>query len=307
MRSLPGEPPAFFHRGPSPLARLAFFGLISIALLFADTRFRYLENVRQVVAIVLYPLQRIVQMPGEALSHIGAYFSSQRALADDNAALQRLLVERGPASQGFARLQQDNARLKVLLALRERYATAAIAAEVLYTGRDPFAQKLFVDKGTDAGIVPGEAVIDADGVVGQVTRAFPFMAEVTLVSDKDHAVPVKVVRSGVRSVLYGSGAGRSPELRFTAPNADIEVGDVLVTSGIDGTYPAGLAVAQVTTLERDTGQMFARITARPLAGVDRSTHLLVLGPAASLPPRPDEPAEVEAAKRGGRGKSRRGG
>jgi rod shape-determining protein MreC len=133
------------------------------------------------------------------------------------------------------------------------------------------------------------------------------MAEVTLVSDKDHAVPVKIVRTGVRSVLYGSGTGRSPELRFTAPNADIEVGDVLVTSGIDGTYPPGLAVAQVATLERDTGQMFARITARPLAGADRSMHLLVLGPAAVLAPRPDEPAEVETAKKGGRSRSRRGG
>lgn len=307
MRALPAEPPAFFPRGPSPFARLAFFGLLSIALLFADTRFRYLESVRQVAAIVLYPLQRAVQMPGEALSFVGTYFSSQRAFADDNATLKRLLVGQGPAVQGFARLQQDNAQLKALLALRERYGVAATAVEVLYAGRDPFAQKLFVDKGSDAGIVPGEAVIDADGVVGQVTRVFPFMAEVTLVSDKDHAVPVKVVRTGVRSVLYGSGTGRSPELRFTAPNADIEVGDILVTSGIDGTYPPGLAVAQVATLERDTGQMFARITARPLAGADRSMHLLVLGSAAALPPRPEEPAEAESAKKGGRGKARRGG
>ncbi len=307
MRPLPAEPPAFFHRGPSPLARLAFFGLLSIALLFADTRFRYLENVRLVATSVLYPLLRVVQVPAEALSYVGTYFSSQRELADDNAALKRLLVEQAPAVQGFARLQKDGAELKALLALRERYAAAATTVEVLYTGRDPFAQKVFVDKGADSGIVPGEAVIDVDGVVGQVTRVFPFMAEVTLVTDKDHAVPVKVVRTGVRSVLYGSGTGRLPELRFTAPNADVEVGDLLVTSGIDGTYPAGLAVARVVTLERDTGQMFARITTRPLAGVDRSMHLLVLGSAAALPPRPDEPAEADTTKKGGRSKSRRGG
>ncbi len=183
-------------------------------------------------------------------------------------------------------------------------AAAATAVEVLYTGRDPFAQKVFVNKGADAGIVPGEAVIDAEGVVGQVTRVFPFMAEVTLVTDKDHAVPVKVQRSGVRSVLFGAGAGRSPELRFMAPNADIQVGDVLVTSGIDGTYPPGLAVARVATLERETGQMFARITARPLAGVDRSEHLLVLGQAAALPPRPEEPGRGRAGKKAGKGKRR---
>jgi rod shape-determining protein MreC len=307
MRSLPVEPPAFFHRGPSPLARLAFFGLISLALLFADTRFRYLENIRQVAAVIVYPLQRAVQLPSEALAYVGSYFSSQRALAEDNAALKRQLVEQATAVQGYALLQKDNEQLKALLELRERYAAAATAVEVLYRGRDPFAQKLFVDKGTEAGLVPGEAVIDADGVVGQVTRVFPMMAEVTLVGDKDHAVPVKVVRSGLRSVLYGSGTGRLPELRFMAPSSDIEVGDMLVTSGIDGTYPPGLAVAEVTSLERDTGQMFARITASPLAGVDRSVHLLVLGSAAALPPRPDEPVETEAAKRGGRGKARRGG
>jgi rod shape-determining protein MreC len=306
MRPLPVEPPPFFHRGPSPLARLAFFGLISIALLFADTRFRYLEGVRQLAAIVVYPVQRAVQMPGEALSYVATYFSSQRAAADEIAALKRQLAAQGPAVQGYPPLQRENAELKALLALAGRYDTAATAVEVLYTSRDPFAQKLFVAKGSNAGIAPGQAVIDANGVVGQVTRVFPWMAEVTLVSDKDHAVPVKVVRSGVRSVLYGSGAGRPPELRFMAPNADIEIGDTLVTSGIDGTYPPGLAVAEVATLERDTGQMFARITARPLAGVDRSEYLLVLGSAAAMPPRPEEPVEAETAKKGGRGKARRG-
>ncbi len=306
-RPLPVEPPAFFHRGPSPLARLAFFGLISLVLLFADTRFRYLESMRRVAEIVLYPVQRAVLMPGEALSYVGTYFSSQRELTDENAALRRQLIEQGPAVQGYPLLQQQNAELKALLALRERYPGSATAVEVLYTGRDPFSKKVFVDKGSEAGILPGEAVIDADGVVGQVTRVYPLLAEVTLVSDKDHAVPVKVVRSGLRAVLYGAGAGRLPELRFTAPNADIEVGDILVTSGIDGTYPAGLAVAAVATLERDTGQMFARITARPLAGVDRSAHLLVLGQAAALPPRPEETVEPDAAKKSGRGRARRGG
>lgn len=306
MRHVQVEPPAFFRRGPSPLARLAFFGLLSVVLLFADTRYRYLEDVRRGLAIVLYPLQRAAQMPGDALGYVAAFFSSQRALAEDNEALKRQLVAQATAAQGYALLQQDYARLTALLALRQRYGGAATAVEVLYTGRDPFAQKLFVDKGADAGLLPGEAVIDMDGVVGQVTRVFPLMAEVTLVSDKDHAVPVKVVRNGVRSVLFGAGAGQLPELRFIAPNADIEVGDVLVTSGIDGTYPPGLSVARVATLERDTGQMFARITAWPLAGIDRSLHLLVLAQAAALPPQPEETAGAATAKRSGKTKARRG-
>jgi len=304
MRYIPVEPPPFFRRGPSPLARLAFFGLVSIALLFVDTRYHYLEGIRHVGATILYPLQRAALLPGEALAGVGSYFASQRFLAEDNAVLKRQSVEHAAAAQAFAAAQQENARLRALLDVRTRYASAAKSVEVLYTSRDPFAQKLFVDKGVDADIQPGEAVIDAEGVVGQVTRVYPQMAEVTLVTDKDHAVPVMVQRSGVRSVLYGAGAGRAPELRFMAPSADILVGDVLVTSGLDGTYPPGLAVARVATLERETGQIFARIACTPIAGVDRSEHLLVLGRAAAAAPRPEEPAEVDTAKKAGKGKRR---
>lgn len=304
MAHLQVDPPAFFRRGPSPFARFAFFGLLSIALLFLDTRYRYLEGLRQVAAIVVLPLQYAVQLPQRGLAYAGDYLASQRALNDENAALKRQLVAQGPAVQGFPDALEENARLRALLEVSARYGGAATAAEVLYMGRDPFAQKIVIDRGADAGIKPGEAVIDAQGVVGQVTRVFPSVAEVTILTDKDHAVPVRVERSGVRSVLFGAGAGRSPELRFMSPNADIRVGDALVTSGIDGTYPPGLAVARVLSIERETGQIFARITARPLAGVDRSGHLLVLGQAAALPPRPDEPAESETAKKSGKGKRR---
>jgi rod shape-determining protein MreC len=302
MHHIPVEPPPFFHRGPSPLARLAFFGLLSLALLFADTRYRYLENIRQVVATVLYPAQRAVLLPGEALAYVGTYFSSQRTLAGDNAGLKERLLADAPAVQGYPLLEQENARLRSLLAVEKRFHGAAVAAEVLFSGRDPFTQKLFVDKGEAAGVQPGQAVIDEIGVIGQVTRVFPYLSEVTLVTDKDHAVPVKVERSGVRSVMYGAGTGRMPELRFLSPNAEIQPGDRLVTSGIDGTYPAGLAVAQVVSVERETGQMFARVTCRPLAGVERSPLVLILGQAATLT-RPEEPVETDAPRKG-RGKRR---
>ncbi len=298
MRHISVDPPPFFHRGPSPLTRLAFFGLLSLALLFADTRFRYLENIRQVMAIVLYPLQRAVQLPGDALAYVGAYFASQRTLAGDNAALREQLLLQAPAIQRTPLLEEENAQLRALLKMEGRFRSAAIAAQVLYSGRDPFTQKLFVDKGDTAGVQTGAAVIDEFGVVGQVTRVFPYMAEVTLVTDKDHAVPVKVERSGVRSVMYGAGTGRMPELRFLSPNAEIKPGDRLVTSGIDGTYPAGLAVAQVAAVERETGQIFARVTCKPLAGVERSTQVLILGQAVAAQPRPEEPAEKDAPRKG---------
>jgi rod shape-determining protein MreC len=301
MRHLSVEPPPFFHRGPSPLTRLAVFALLSLALLFADTRYRYLENIRRGAAIVLYPMQRIVQLPGEAFAYVGTYFSSQRALADDNAALQAELLSQAPLVQGYPAVEKENARLRGLMKLEARVPVDATAAEVLYSSRDPFTQKLFVDKGEAAGVQAGRAVIDSIGVVGQVTRVFPYMSEVTLVTDKDHAVPVKVERSGVRTVMYGAGAARPPELRYLSPSIEIQPGDLLVTSGIDGTYPPGLAVALVVSVERETGQSFAHVTCKPLAGIDNSAQVLILGSTASVPPRPEEPADP-AAPRKGRGR-----
>jgi rod shape-determining protein MreC len=305
MRPIPVEPPAFFHRGPSPLARLTFFGVLSLALLFADTRYRYLENLRELAATILHPVQRAIEMPIEAVAYVGGYFADKARLSDENSELRQSLIAQSPKLAAYPELLGENTRLKTLLDLQGRYGSAAIAVEVLYTGRDPFTQKLFVNKGGQAGLAPGAAVVDDRGVIGQVTRVFPFMAEVTLVTDKDQAVPVKVERSGIRSVLFGNGTGRSPELRFTAPTADIRVGDRLLTSGIDGTYPANLPVAEVIDIERDTGQMFARISCKPVAGVDRSQYLLALGAAAVTVPRPEEPAESDVAKRG-RGRGRRG-
>ena len=152
-------------------------------------------------------------------------------------------------------------------------------------------------------IDPG--VVDADGVIGQVTRLYPFMAEVTLVTDKDHVIPVKIERTGVRAVMAGSGAGRAPELRFMPPAADVKLGDLLVTSGLDGTYPPGLAVARVASVERETGQMFAQIALKPVAGVERSEQLLVLTRSAEIPPRPEEAAEPQTPKKSGRTRARR--
>ena len=305
MHHVSADPPPFFHRGPSPLARLAFVTVVSIALMFADTRFKYLEGFRQAAAVILYPAQRAVQLPGEALGWLGAYFASKRNLEDENANLKRELVAQTEVAQEVNRLRDENTKLRALLEMGKRYGSGAIAADVLYTGRDPFSQKLFVNRGSDAGIQAGHAVIDELGVVGQVTRVFPGIAEVTLITDKDQAVPVRVERNGVRSVVFGTGAGRAPELRFMAPNADIKQGDKLLTSGIDGTYPAGLAVATVDNIVRETGQMFAKIVVKPLSGADRSVHLLVLSQGAVNPPRPEETNDGDVVKKG-RGKARRG-
>ena len=282
------DPPPFFHRGPSPLARFAFFAVLSIALLFADSRFRYLEGMRHGVNTVIAPLQRAVQWPGEAWEAVAVYFASKSALATENAALHERLLAEAPALQGAHRLESENAHLKSLLDIKDRYAGNAVSVGVMFTARDPFSQKVFIDKGGDAGIEPGAAVIDEAGVVGQVTRVHPLLSEVTLLTNPDQAIPVQVMRNGLRAIAFGSGTSGMLELRYVGANVEIQNGDQLVTSGIDGTYPPGLAVASVVAIERDAEHSFARVLCRPAAGVQRGRYVLVLGSEARLPPRPEE-------------------
>jgi len=303
MPALSHDSTPFFRRGPIPFARFVFFGLFSLAILFADARYGYLEGIRSAVAVILAPFQRAALLPVQAWDGVTAYFASQTRLADENTQLKRQLLVQGVLAQSAQSLAQENARLRGLLQAHARSGGNEILAEVVYLGRDPFSQKVFVDKGSNDQVLPGQAVIDDAGVVGQVTRAFPAVSEVKLLTEKDHTIPVKIERNGIRTLLVGAGTGRAPELRFMSASADVQSGDVLVTSGLDGTYPPGLAVAVVAAIERDSGLMFARITCRPLAGVDRSDQVLIVpAPTAGVPPRPEEPSESESPKRVGKGR-----
>jgi len=168
---------------------------------------------------------------------------------------------------------------------------------VLYAARDPFSRKIVIDRGSQQDVRPGQPVVDDRGLVGQVTRAYPWLSEVTLVTDKGQFVPVQNVRNGLRAVLSGTGSDGTLELRFIPLNADYQNGDQLVTSGIDGVYPPGLPVARVTNIERAADQIFARITGVPLAGVANHAHLLVVSGSRELPPRPiDERQQVRGKK-----------
>jgi len=276
-------PPQFFHRGPAPIARLTFFALLSILLMVLDARFRYAEPLRQFIAIAVYPIQQLALAPFTMLSHTSEYLTSQATLRRENAELRaRHLVD----AQDLLTLEAqraENQQLRQLLAAREKVAREAIFAEIVYAARDPFSRKVIVDKGTQQGVKPGQPVIDADGVLGQVTRVQPLLAEVTLVTDKDHAIPVQVLRNGLRGVAYGSGDGTTMTLRHMAANAEVEKGDVLVTSGIDGVYPSGLPVARVERVERDAAYAFAKITCQPIAGTDRHGQVLVLAKTEETP------------------------
>ncbi len=281
------QPPPFFKRGPAPLARLAFFVILSLALLVLDLKYRTLELARQGVAVVLYPLQRAAYAPIDLYEQLGDYFSSLAAVQQENAQLKRKELESANWLLRQQHLELENRRLRELLDMKARQPVSGTLAEILYAARDPFSRRIIVDKGSQHGIAAGQAVVDETGVLGQVTRAYPLQSEVTLVTDKNQAVPVKIVRNGLRTVLFGASGGQL-ELRFLAANTDVRDGDLLVTSGLDGVYPPGLPVARVVRVDRDAAYSFARILCEPVAGVEKHGQVLVLGLREALPPQVEE-------------------
>lgn len=290
------SPPPLFKQGASARAKVAFFSLIAIALLVVDSHLHSLAVVRQVVGTMLYPLQVIALAPRDTIYRAGDYFSSLSTLESENKSLKEQQILNAQTLQQAQQLFEENAQLRKLLGTSQRVPTKSVMGQILYDARDAFTRKIVLDRGSQHGVALGQPVIDDIGVVGQVTRVFPFTSEVTLLTDKDQAIPVQVVRSGLRSVAYGRGQLGVLDLRFMAANADIQKGDVLVTSGIDGVYPPGLAVAKVIQVENKSNDAFARIMCQPAAGVDRNRQLLILLIDSRQAPRP--PVEEPKDKKG---------
>lgn len=268
--------PLFFKRGPSPLTRLVIFTLLSLLLLSTDSRFKYLDAVRSALSVLIYPLEKLSTMPGYLLGKAGDFFATQSYLTAENARLNEKNLANAAVLQRYQALQEENNRLRQLLNVRERFQGNAMLAEILYTGRDLFSRRIVIDKGMQSSVKPGQAVVDDLGVIGQITRVYPFVSEVTLITDREQTVPVEVSRNGLRAVLFGAGEPGELELRYMPVNVEIQNGDELVTSGIDGLYPRGLPVAVVTKIERNSAYAFARISCIPMAGVDRHRQVVVL-------------------------------
>jgi rod shape-determining protein MreC len=298
------SPPPFFRRGPAPLVRLVFFASLSVALLVLDARFKYAETLRGLIALAAYPLQQMATAPGQLATRISGFFASQATLQRENAQLRAKVVASSQDAQRYEATAAELGQLRRLIGAQERLEYKSTPVEVLYSGRDPFSRKILVDKGASDGIIAGQAVIDEAGVVGQVTRVHPRVSEVTLLTDKDQAIPVQVMRNGLRAVAFGSGSPGALELRFMAANAEIQNGDKLVTSGIDGTYPPGLPVATVVRIERDAVAAFARILCQPAGGDEKNRYLLALSTETKLPEYPIDAVQPEPKVKG-KGKRRK--
>ncbi|KMZ12773.1 Rod shape-determining protein MreC [Candidatus Burkholderia humilis] len=286
------SPPPLFKQGPSALARLIFFVVLAIALLISDARFNTLEIVRGILGVGLYPLQRAALVPRDIFMGAADLAVTSATLRSENGKLKEKNLELSAKAGDAAQLAVENAHLRALLNLQSRAMPAETPAEIQYDTRDPFTQKVVIGKGAQQNIQDGAPVVTEDGVIGQVTRVFPLQSEVTLLTDKDQAVSVEISRTGLRSVIYGTPKGDTLDLRFVPISADVQAGDMLVTSGLDGVYPPGLPVAKVLRVDKQADTAFARVVCVPVAAVRGARQLLVLHYNVNVPP---NPVEVEAA------------
>jgi len=284
LESLDRSPPPFFRVGFSPLTKLLFFGALSVLLMFGDKQLQFTKPIRAGLSTIIMPVQWLVLQPGQLASSVADYFENLEQAQKNLQAAQLKSLQQSARSQQVDQLLIENQNLRQLLDLKTTVATPSQVAEVLFDVPDPYNQRIVIDKGQTKEVALGSPVIDAGGVVGQVTRVYPLTAEVTLLTDRDQSIPVMNSRTGARNISNGSLMAGVPliELKFVPASADVKEGDLLTTSGIDGVYPAGLQVGRISHIERRVDISFARIHARPLAEL-KGRHVLVLQPTGVQP------------------------
>jgi rod shape-determining protein MreC len=302
LGTLDRSPPPFFKQGPSALTKLMVFGALGLLLMVADVRWQLTQPLRSALSVVLYPVQWLAMRPVVWGELLGESLQSRDAAQQEARQNREQLLTQATRAAQVEQLTLENQRLRALLDLRGRLPVSTQAAEVLYEAADPYSRKLIVNQGATQGVKLSAPVMDEHGVLGQITRLYPLLSEVTLLTDREQAISVLNTRTGLRGVAYGDYSGAPQlELRYLATNADIEVGDILSTSGIDGVYPPGLQVARVSKVERRAGSMFAHVLAEPLAHAQGSRHVLLLEPVGGdLPARPEMERPRPLERKGGR-------
>ena len=279
--------PPIFRQGLSTTTKLVLLSLLSLVLMAADHRLQISQPLRAGVAVALSPLQWLSLQPGRLWGVIDNYLGNVESARDAALSFETKTIAQAQRLQQVEQLRQENDSLRQLLELRTNVGGPSKAVEVLYDTADPYTRRVVVDRGHLMGIITGSAVIDAAGVVGQVTRVYPLVSEVTLLTDRQQSIPVINARTGARHVVNGNpmAAGGPLELKFVPSGTDMQKGDLLTTSGIDGIYPAGLHVGRISQIDRRVDASFATVHAEPTA-IKRGRHLLVLLPVKDWPARP---------------------
>lgn len=272
----PHHPPAFFASGPSPFAKLIIFAAFSIAIMAVDARMEYLSQIRAAYIAFIRPLQAIASAPSMLYQNIADQLVTRENLMREVDRLRQEALRDSMKLQRYQSLEIENVHLRQLLSAAQTGTLSSKLAEIVDMGRDPFVHKVTVNLGSVHQIVPGQAVIDDKGVVGQVTNVYASSSEITLITDKSLSIPIQIERNGLRAVAFGHGRDYTLDLPYLPSNVDILKGDVLITSGIDGIYPEGLVVAKITSITQQHDSPFARIVALPVAGVMNHKQVLLL-------------------------------
>ena len=286
-----------FERGPSLGTRTVLLVVLSVALMLLDYQQGHLETARRALSVAVYPIRVLVDMPSATFGWTREYLSERNRLVAENRELRTESLQQRARLQQMAALEAENERLRALMDSPARLANRVQVAEILAVDLDPYRHRIALNRGEQAGVYTGQALLDADGIVGQVIRVNPLGAEAILISDPSHATPVELNRNGLRTVALGLGDVTRIDLPFLPNSADIRVGDLLVSSGLGDAFPAGYPVARVTRVERRPGEPFARVEAEPTAALNRTREVLLVweGGEAPLPGpefTPDGPAEA---------------
>ena len=295
--SAPGRTtPGFGRSGFSMGARFLLLAIVCVALMLLDRRDQHLVRVRQALLVVVYPVQVLVDLPSSTWEKMNDTFAARDTLIAENQQFRRERLETEGRLQRLDALEAENARLRELLDSTARIGGRALVAEILAVDMDPYRQRFDLNRGLVDGVYVGQALIDAQGVVGQVVRVGPLTSEAVLITDADHAVPVSVNRNGVRTIAVGTGDSGRLRLPYLTNNADVVIGDLLISSGLGGVFPAGYPVGRVLDVQRRPDQAFAEIVAEPVAALDRDREVLLVWDSADEVPRASEAAAASVAE-----------
>jgi rod shape-determining protein MreC len=301
MVTLSSDSRPIIGRGPPLGASLFFLGIVSITLMVMDHRGNYLETAKMWMGVATHPFYALVQAPVDVWNWLTGSFSDRANLREENEKLtEALRVARIKALQ-FDSLNEENRRLRAIRAASQGIGERTLIAEIIHVDVDPFRHRVRINKGADDEVFKGQHVLDAFGIVGQVTRVDRYSSEIILISDNEHATPVQVNRNGIRSIAVGTGDVNKLTLPFLTAESDVKPDDLLVSSGLDGIFPAGYPVARISKVQRDPSQTFAVVEAKPLAELDRAREVLLLwaqqsAPSAKTPASESTAGTVESPK-----------
>ena len=251
---------------------------LSVVLMVMDHKYKSLESVRDALSLLVYPIQLVVELPGSMSDWFNESLSTRRKLQEEVDSLRTQYFMQQAQMQKFSALQQENIRLRELLDSSFEIGEKVLIAELMSVNLDPYKHQVMINKGELHDIYPGQPLVDAEGVMGQVVHAGPYSSTAMLITDTSHAIPVQVNRNGLRSIALGSGTINRLELPYIPNSADIQPGDLLITSGLGGRFPPGYPVATVTAVQHDPGNAFASVVATPLAHLNRSREVLLIWP-----------------------------